>query len=327
MTSDRLSRRDLLAGAIAAAALLARRVGAGRAAASQPATPVTFDLPAGACDCHTHIFGDPQRFPFVPDRVYTPEPASIEEMRALHRALRMDRVVIVQPSVYGTDNACTLDAVRQLGPRARAIVVVDGMISAAALDAMHHAGARGIRINLATSNQTSPAVARQRLQAALELLKDRRWHIQIYTTLPVIDAIKDQVMQSPTPIVFDHFGGAQASPGAGQAGFDALLGLVRSGKAYVKISGAYRSSSRRPDYADVTPLAKALIAANPTRILWGTDWPHPDSARVGGRKPTDIAPLQQIDDGRLLNQLPVWAPAAALRKTILADNPARLYGY
>ena len=192
---------------------------------------------------------------------------------------------------------------------------------------MHHAGARGIRINLATSNQTSPAVARQRLQRAIEQLKGRRWHIQIYTTLPVIDAIKDQVMASPIPVVFDHFGGAQASSGGGQAGFDTVLGLVRSGKAYVKISGAYRSSTLRPDYGDVAPLAKSLIAANPQRIVWGTDWPHPDSARVDGRTPADVAPLLQIDDGRLLNQLPIWAPDAAQRKTILVDNPARLYGY
>jgi predicted TIM-barrel fold metal-dependent hydrolase len=307
--------------------VLGRRSVAVRAAASQPATPVAFDIPAGACDCHTHIFGDARLFPFVADRVYTPEPASIAEIRALHRSLHMDRVVIVQPSVYGTDNACTLDAVGQLGSRARAVVVIDDSTPAAVLDKMHVAGARGVRINLATSNQTSPSVARQRLQRAVEQLKGRPWHIQIYTTLPVVDAIKDRVMQSPIPVVFDHFGGAQASTGTAQAGFGALVGLVKSGKAYVKISGAYRSSSQRPDYADVAALAKALIAANPQRILWGSDWPHPDSARVAGRETTDIAPLIPIDDGRLLNQLPVWAADAALRKTILVDNPARLYGY
>ena len=307
--------------------MLARRAAGLHAAASQPATPVAFEIPAGGCDCHTHIFGDARRFPFAADRIYTPEPASIAEMRALHRSLHMDRVVIVQPSVYGTDNACTLDASRQLGSRARAVVVIDDATPAAALDRMHGAGARGVRINLATANQTSPAVARQRLQRAVEQLKGRPWHIQIYATLPVIDAIKDQVMQSPVPVVFDHFGGAQASAGTSQAGFDSLVGLVRSGKAYVKISGAYRSSSQRPDYADVAPLAKALIAANPQRILWGSDWPHPDSVRADGRATTDIAPLIQIDDGRLLNQLPVWAPDAAQRKTILVDNPARLYGY
>ena len=286
-----------------------------------------FDVPAGSCDSHTHIFGDPKTFPFVPGRIYTPEPASIAEMRSLHRALHMDRVVIVQPSVYGTDNRCTLDAVRQLGSRARAIVVIDGNTTAAAIDEMHRAGARGIRINLATSNQASPAVARQRLQDAAEQLKGRPWHIQMYTALPVIDAIKDLVMQLAIPVVFDHFGGAQASSGTGQPGFDALLGLVRSAKAYVKISGAYRSSSRRPEYPDVTPLAKALIAANPQRILWGSDWPHPDSSTVAGRVATDIAPLLQVDDGALLNQLPAWAPDAALRKTILVENATRLYGY
>ena len=314
-------------GAAAGAALLARRTTDVRATASQPNTPVRFALPAGACDCHTHIFGDAQHFPQAADRVYTPEPASIEEMRTLHRALRMERVVIVQPSIYATDNACTLDAVRQLGSRARAVAVIDDQVSAAALDAMHEAGVRGIRINLATSGQTDPAAAGHRLQTAVEQLKGRPWHIQMYTTLPIVDAIRDQVAASPIPVVFDHFGGAQASLGTGQPGFDALLTLVRSGKAYVKISGAYRSSNAPPDYADVAPLAKALIAANLQRIVWGSDWPHPDSSKVAGRAATDVAPLQPIDDGRLLNQLEAWAPSAAQRNAILADNPARLYGY
>jgi predicted TIM-barrel fold metal-dependent hydrolase len=322
-----LSRRDLLVGAAAGAALLARRTTTVHAAASQPATRVRFALPAGACDCHTHIFGDSRYFPPSADRVYTPEPASIEEMRELHRALHVERVVIVQPSIYATDNACTLDAVRRLGPRARAIAVIDDKVSAAALDAMHAAGVRGVRINLATSGQTDPAAARHRLQTAVEQLKDRPWHVQMYTTLPMVDAIREQVAASPIPVVFDHFGGAQASLGTGQPGFDALLTLVRSGKAYVKISGAYRSSHARPDYADVAPLAKALIAANLQRVVWGTDWPHPDSSAVAGRAATDLAPLLPIDDGRLLNQLEAWAPSAAERKAILVDNPARLYGY
>jgi predicted TIM-barrel fold metal-dependent hydrolase len=321
------SRRDLLVRAAAGVALLARRPVSLRANASQPATPVRFDVPAGACDCHTHIFGDPITFPFAAGRVYTPEPASIAEMRKLHRALHTNRVVIVQPSVYGTDNRCTLDAVRQLGSGARAVVVIDEKTSAAALDDMQRAGARGIRLNLATSGQTSTTAARRRFQQALEQLGGRPWHIQFYTTMPVIAALEDLVMKSAVPVVFDHFGGAQASEGVGQPGFDALLRLVRAGKAYVKISGAYRSSKQGPDYADVAPLAKALIAANSSRILWGTDWPHPDSAQVAGRTPTDLSPLLQIDDGRLMNQLTAWAPDSALRKTILVENPARLYGY
>jgi predicted TIM-barrel fold metal-dependent hydrolase len=149
----------------------------------------------------------------------------------------------------------------------------------------------------------------------------------MYTRLSVVEAIKDQVMAAPMPIVFDHFGGAQGPLGVHQPGFDTLLNLVRRGNAYVKISAPYRSSIKAPDYPDVEPLAKALIAANPQRILWGSDWPHPDSTQVPGRKFTDLSPLQQIDDGRMMNLLPVWAPDASLRKTILVENPARLFGF
>jgi len=129
------------------------------------------------------------------------------------------------------------------------------------------------------------------------------------------------------PVVFDHFGGAQAALGLEQPGFSDLLQLVKSGKAYVKISGAYRASQKAPDYIDAAPLARALIAANPERILWGTDWPHPNSAPTPGYGPMDVRPFSDIDDGRLLNQLPGWAPEASLRKTILVDNPARLYRF
>lgn len=323
-----LSRRDLLIRAAAAGVVaFARRPTAVLAKASQPGTPVNFELPTGACDCHTHVFGDPSRFSFAPTRVYTPEPASVEEMQALHRALHMDRVVIVQPSVYATDNACTLDAATRLGARARAIVVIDEKTSDGALDDMHRAGARGIRVNLETAGLTDPVASGQRIQAAAARIRGRRWHIQINTRLSVIQALHDQIMAMPVTIVFDHFGAAQASLGTKQPGFEALTNLVRAGKVYVKISGAYRSSTRGPDFPDATPLAKALIAANPRRILWGTDWPHPDSSVIPGRRNTDIAPLLQIDDGRLLNQLPIWVPDAPQRKVILVDNPAELYGF
>jgi len=324
-----ISRRDVLRSAAAAgAAALVRPVTDLLAKASQPATPVNFAVPAGACDCHTHVFGDSRRFPFTSPRAYTPEPASVEEMLALHRALHMNRVVIVQPSVYGTDNSCTLDGMKQLGPRARGVAVVDDKTTAAALNEMDRAGVRGIRINLETVGQvTDPGVARQRFQAAVEWIKGRNWHIQVYTRLSVIEGIKEQVMAATVPVVFDHFGGAQGALGPRQTGFETLVNLVRSGKAYVKISAAYRNSTQAPDYPDMAPLAEALIAANPQRILWATDWPHPDSSQVPGRKTTDIAPLTQIDDGRALNQFAVWAPDPAQRKTILVDNPARLYGF
>jgi predicted TIM-barrel fold metal-dependent hydrolase len=192
---------------------------------------------------------------------------------------------------------------------------------------MQQEGFRGIRLNLATGGINDPNVGRARFTAAVERMKARGWHVQLYTTLPMITAIKDLVAAAPVPAVFDHFGGAQAELGVSQPGFSDLLDLVKSGKAYVKISGAYRASKQAPDYPDVVPLAKALIAANPDRIVWGTDWPHPDSVTPPGHKVTDVTPLLQIDDGRLLNQLAVWAPDAAIRKTILVDNPARLYGF
>jgi predicted TIM-barrel fold metal-dependent hydrolase len=322
-----LTRREALLGAVAGAVEIVRRGATASAKASQPSTPLTFDVPTGACDCHTHVFGDPGRFPFVSGRVYTPETASVEEMRALHRALHMDRVVIVQPSVYGTNNACTLDGIRQLGPRARGVAVIDANTPDQALDEMHRGGIRGVRLNLATSGVTDADAGRRRFIETAERLKGRPWHLQIYTDLSMIDALGPHVAASTVPVVFDHFGGAQAARGTGQPGFAALADLVRSGKAYVKISGAYRSSSNGPDYADVAPLARLLIAANVQRVLWGTDWPHPDSTQIAGRRPTDIAPLLQIDDGRILNQLALWAPDAATRKAILVDNPARLYQF
>ena len=310
--------------ALASGSVVATRFD-GSVSASQPTTPVKFDVPPGACDCHVHVFGDPRRFPFSPLRTYTPEPASIEEMRALHHTLRTDRVVIINPSVYGTDNSCTLDAVKQIGSSARAIAVIDDKTPDNALDEMDRAGVRGIRINLETSGQADPAVARQRFKAGVESIKGREnWHIQVYARLSVVEGIADLVAGAPMPVVFDHFGGAKAVLGVAQPGFGTLLKLLRSGTAYVKISGAYRSSTRAPDYPDVVPLAKALIAANPQRILWGTDWPHP--SQVSGRK-TEVSPLFQIDDGRLFNQLAVWAPETAVRTTILVDNPAKLYGF
>jgi predicted TIM-barrel fold metal-dependent hydrolase len=294
---------------------------------SQPSTPVNFDIPAGACDCHTHIHGDPAKFPFFAGRVYTPEPASPEEMTALHKALHIERVVIVTPSVYGTDNSATLFGMKARGATARGVAVIDDKTPESDLDAMGQAGIRGMRINLATSGVNDPSVGRARLKTAIERMKARGWHIQIYTNLPLVSAIKDLIATSPVPVVFDHFGGAEAQLGLEQPGFADLTELVKTGKAYVKISGAYRLSKLAPDYTDAAPFARALIAANSDRIIWGTDWPHPDSVTPPGKKPTDVTPLYQIDDGRLLNQLPVWAPDAAVRKKILVDNPSRLYGF
>jgi predicted TIM-barrel fold metal-dependent hydrolase len=320
-----LTRRGIMLASIAAGVTMPNRNAF--AAAAQPSTPVNFDVPAGACDCHTHIHGDPAKFPFFSGRVYTPELASPEEMTALHKALHIERVVIVTPSVYGPDNSATLFGMKARGATARGVAVIDDKTPEGDLDAMNQAGIRGIRVNLATLGVADPNVGRQRFQAAVERVKNRNWHVQLFTSLAMISAIKDFVAASPVPVVFDHFGGAQGELGPEQPGFADLTELLRTGKAYVKISGAYRSSKLAPDYPDAAPLARALIAANADRIVWGTDWPHPDSVTPPGKQVTDVTPLFQIDDGRLLNQLPVWAPDAATRKKILVDNPARLYGF
>jgi predicted TIM-barrel fold metal-dependent hydrolase len=322
-----ITRRKVLLGSMAAGAASVFPAKFLTAGASQPATPVNFSVPPGACDCHTHIFGDPRQFPWFSGRTYTPETASVEEMRALHRALHMDRVVIVNPSVYGADNSCTVDAMKQLGPRARAIAVIDDKTSAAQLEEMDRAGVRGIRLNFETFGQANPDATRKAFQSAVDRVAVRKWHIQIYTHLEVIESLHKEIMAAPVPVVFDHFGGAKGSLKMAQAGFGAMLDLVRSGKAYVKISGAYRVSDKPPDYPDAAPLAKALIAANAERIVWGSDWPHPAGGALPGHSASDLAPLLQIDDGRLLNQLAVWAPDPAVRKTILVDNPTRLYRF
>jgi predicted TIM-barrel fold metal-dependent hydrolase len=191
---------------------------------------------------------------------------------------------------------------------------------------MDRAGIRGIRLNLETAGQTDPEIGRKRFQAAVERIKNRKWHIQIYARLSVIEGIKEQVAAAPMPVVFDHFGGSQAAPGVEQPGFSSLLNLLRTGKAYVKISAPYRSSTITPDYPDVAAIAKAFVAANPQRILWGSDWPHP-GIPVPGRSNAEITPFFQIDDGRVLNLLPAWVPDPATRKTILVENPAKLYGF
>ena len=154
-------------------------------------------------------------------------------------------------------------------------------------------------------------------------LAGRNWHIQMNTRLSVISALKSDIMALSMPVIFDHFGGAKAAPGLGQTGFGDLVDLVKSGHAYVKISAPYRPSDKTPDFPDAAPLAQALVAANPDRVVWGSNWPHPGR----GPTPTALAPPYPNDDGRVLNLLPTWVADAATRKKILVDNPARLYGF
>ncbi len=286
-------------------------------------TPPSIEVPRNACDCHVHIFGPAAKFPYSSKRLYTPGDASIDDLKALHRALHIERVVIVHPSPYGADNSCTTNAVRKLGDQARGVAVIDEATSASELADMHAAGIRGVRVNLETSGVNDPAAAGRQLQRAAERVAPLGWHVQTYTNLAILAALHGTILALPTTLVVDHFGRAQAAGGAAQPGFAALLALLESGKVYVKISAPYRIS-QLDDYPDTAPLARAMIEANSERIVWGTDWPHPGGAR---HDPAAIEPFRPEDDGAALNRLAGWTRNRAELQKILVDNPARLYQF
>ena len=265
----------------------------------------------GSCDCHVHVFGPAARYPFSSDRAYTPPSASLEQLVALHDSLDLERVVIVQPSPYGTDNSCTLDAAKRLGRCARAVVVVDEKSD---LEEMHRAGARGIRVNLYTAGENDPAAALRSLHEAVERARPLGWHVQVFTTMALIEKLESAMQDFAVPLVVDHFGLPQDRK------IDPLLRLVRRGKAYVKLSATHRFP------ADPAPIARALAEANPERLLWGSDWPHPGGAH-GVRNRDAIQPFDAIDDRAALDRLAAWFPDANLRRKILVDNPARLYDF
>ncbi|HZL39246.1 MAG TPA: amidohydrolase family protein [Pseudolabrys sp.] len=286
-------------------------------------TPLSFEVPRGACDCHTHVFGPIEKFPFSSKRLYTPGDASIGDLEALHRAFHIDRVVVVHPSPYGADNAVTVDAVRKLGPRARGVAVIDDKTSDAELDDMRKAGIRGVRVNLESHGESDPAVAGTYLQQAAERVAPLGWHVQTYTNLSILAALHDTIMALPTTLVVDHFGRPKAAHGTAQPGFEQLLALLRSGKVYVKISAPYRISLE-PHYPDAAPIARVMIDANPDRVVWGSDWPHPGAAK---RDPAVIEPFRQEDNGEALNRLAGWTKDRTELQKILVDNPARLYQF
>jgi predicted TIM-barrel fold metal-dependent hydrolase len=322
-----LSRREVLAaGLMAGASAVFVRDDTVHATAAQPRTKVGFAVPPGATDCAVHIYNDPKRHPFWEGRTYTPEPATVPELKQVMRALGFDRVVVVQASTYGTDNSIVVDSIRELGTGARGVAVIDDKTTEASLDEMHRGGIRGIRLSLGNQGATDLAAARQRVTAASGRMKNRKgWSVLISGSPATWDALRVELAAFAVPIVIDHFGEPRIADGVGQPGFTTVLSLVKSGKAYVKLSNA--DTLTQSDLSDVTPYAKALIAANPQRVVWGTAWPHPSAGAVPGRKSTDLAVHRQTDDGHVLNMLAVWAPDAAMRQMILVDNAARLYGF
>jgi predicted TIM-barrel fold metal-dependent hydrolase len=290
-------------------------------------TRPNFPVPAGACDCHMHVFGAAALYPPAALRVYTPGPAPISAWRAVAARLGLARVVLVQPSAYGSDNRAMLDAIAETGASARGIAVLAEDTPSAALAALAQAGVRGIRLNVKTHGESDLAALRQRLVREAERIAPLGWHVQIYADLPVVAALADLIRTVPVPVVLDHMGGARAALGVGQDGFRALLDLLGTGRCWIKLSGAYRVSDREPDFADATPIARALVRENPERLVWGTDWPHIGTHAAAPGPDAPAALYRDLDAGALLNLLAEAAGDAATLGRILVANPARLYGF
>lgn len=266
--------------------------------------------PALSCDCHFHIFGPFDRFPMDEGRSYSSPPALVPDYLAMAETVGLQRMVVVQASIYGTDNRVTLDAVAQFGlHRARGVAVIDDSFDEAALRLMHDQGIRGVRFNMVSGNGTPE----HQLEALARLVAPLGWHIQVYADGPKLLALGGLLARLPVEVVIDHCGGVQAGLGVQHPQFQALLRLLDSGRAWVKACH-YRASSAGAPFADVEANVKALVAAAPERCLWGTDWPHPQM---------DPAP----EAGRLLDQFFAWVPDASVRQKVLVDNPARLYGF
>ena len=269
--------------------------------------------PPKACETHSHIFGPADKYPRFPGRRPPNWTASLEAYQAMLRRLGMERCVIVQPSLYSTDNRCTLDAIRDLGlSRSRGVAVTKKDVSPKELQRLHDAGVRGLRFYLIVDDfrmSDAPEMARR--------IAPFGWHLQVQdrgTWLPGAIPILEKL---PVDIVIDHVGRTPPENGVNDPGFGALLRFVETGRCWVKISAPYLASSDGPPrYADVGEKVRALVSVRPDRLVWAANWPHPN--HTPGNKPEEADCLDVLLD---------WVPDAAIRNAILAENPAKLYDF
>lgn len=270
------------------------------------------DVPRGAVDCHCHVFGPVTRFPYADNRSYTPPEAPLAEYLDMLATIGVDRGVVVQPSVYGTDNSATLDALRQHPSRLRGVAVVDEDIHETVLSEMHDLGVRGLRINVLFAG----GVGLEKAHRLAERVAPFGWHLQFLIDISQTPEFARQLAALPVDSVIDHMGHMPAHLGPEHGAFQDLLSLLREGRTWVKLSGSYRLTGQQdPPYSDVAPLARALVETRSDRLVWATDWPHPAITR----------PVPNAGD--LLDMFAEWVIEPELRERILVHNPQKLYGF
>jgi predicted TIM-barrel fold metal-dependent hydrolase len=315
-----IARRTFIQGASALAATgLAQREARAEGAPNSSGTEAPkLKAPPGACDCHHHIY-DPARFPPSRASVQQVPNARVEDYRLLQRRLGLSRDIVVTPAPYPapvSDNQAALDAIRQLGPNARGVVIVYPQITDAELKAYDAAGVRGVRYSLTSGRPGAASTASpEEIEAMSKRVNALGWHVQFNTTAEQIVAAADLLRRLPSPIVFDHMGHLPQPEGIEHPGFRIIRELIDKGRTWVKLSVTYDSSKEGPPgYADVNRVGQAYVKAAPERLVWGSNWPHPSEPN----KP---------DDAMLFDLLAQWAPDAATRNRILVQNPETLYGF
>jgi 2-pyrone-4,6-dicarboxylate lactonase len=266
--------------------------------------------PPGACDAHCHVFGPANRFPYAPGRAYTPPDAPVEQLRRLHAHLGISRAVIVHASCHGTDMRVTLDAIASSNGSYRGVAVVGKGITDAELERLNAGGIRGVRFNFVSHLGGAPDL--DLVDAMLGRIGDLGWHVVLHLDAEDILTYAGLIKRIRVPFVIDHMGRVKAERGLDQKPFRMLLDLMRNELAWVKVSGAERVSSGVRPFRDAVPFAAALIAAAPDRVLWGTDWPHPNVKTMP-------------NDGETVDLFAAFCSDESIRRKILVDNPTRLY--
>ena len=269
-----------------------------------------FVLPPASCDAHCHVFGPGAVFPYAPDRRYTPEDAPKEALAALHAHLGIERAVIVQASCHGTDNRAMLDAIAWRPDRYRGVAIVDDGFGDREFDALHAGGVRGVRFNFVKHLGGAPDM--DVFRRVIDRIKGRGWHVVLHVYGSDVIPLSEMMRALPLPFVVDHMGRMPAKDGVEQAPLRALLELARRDNCWIKVCGAERIDF--PPYDKAVPIARAIVQAAPDRVMWGTDFPHPN-------------PSHACDEADLVDLVPQMAPDAALQRKLLVDNPARLYGF